>query len=47
MHDTHVDDMQSIDSDNGLVPARVNQWWPIYWRIYASLGLTKLIFTEV
>ena len=38
----------STGSDNGLAPTRrhwgyhLNQWWLIYWHIYASLGLSEL-----
>ena len=40
--------ISSIGSDNDLTPARqqlshyLNQWWWVYWRIYAPLGLNEL-----
>ena len=37
----------SIDSDNGLAPTGhyLNQWWLVYWRIYASLSLNEKTYT--
>ena len=40
-----------IGSDNGLAGNRrqshfSNQWWLVYWRIYASLGLNELIYSS-
>ena len=45
--------ISSIGSDDGLAPVRrqatshyLNQWWLVYWRIYASLGLNELTYTQ-